>query len=128
MGTPAKYYEAFKKSYPRLISALPIDDMQAYLVAGSVLPGRLKARMDAIPVCSDKVKMMLDEMEGGLSADIPDQFENLVKVMEHFGAKEDHIVVRKLAEDIRITITSGDTPKDLTASPRAMTLSQVCIV
>ena len=126
MGTPAKYYEAYKKSYPKLISALPIDDMLSYLVAARVLPGRVKARMDAVPVCSDKVKLMLDEMEGGLQADIPDQFECLIKVMEQFSVDEDHIVVRKLAENVRMIVTSGDTPAEgLPVSPIA-TLPQVC--
>ena len=83
--------------------------------------------MDAVPVCSDKVKLMLDEMEGGLEADIPDQFESLIKVMEQFSIDEDHIVVRKLAENIRMVITSGDTPEDLPVSPRVM-LPQVCKV
>jgi len=127
MGTSAKYYEAFKKFYLKLISVLPIDDMLSYLVAARVLPGRVKARMDAVPIGSDKVKLMLDEMEGGLKADIPDQFECLIKVMEQFSVDEDHIVVKKLAENIRMMITSGDTPEDLPVSPIA-TLPQVCCI
>jgi len=118
MGTPAKYYEAYKAVYARLISALPINDMLSDLVKGGVLPGKVKARLDAISTDNDKAKYMLDEMEGGLKALIPDQFENLIKVMERFSEEEGHIVVKKLAEDIRILITSGDIPSasSLTAS------------
>ena len=115
MGTPAKYYEAYKAAYARLISALPINDMLSDLVTGGVLPGKVKARMDAISTDNNKAKYMLDEMEGGLKALIPDQFENLIKVMERFSEEEGHIVVKKLAEDIRIMITSGGTLSSSTA-------------
>lgn len=110
MGTPVKYYEAYKATYTRLISALPINDMMSDLVTGGVLPGKVKARMDAISTDSEKAKYMLDEMEGGLEALIPDQFENLIKVMEKFSEEEGHIVVKKLAENVRVMITSGNIP------------------
>jgi len=118
MGTPAKYYEAYKAVYTRLISALPINDMHSDLVTGGVLPGKVKARMDAISTDNDKAKYMLDQMEGGLKALIPDQFENLIKAMEKFSEEEGHIVVKKLAEDIRMLVTSGDAPSSssMTAS------------
>jgi len=118
MATPAKYYEAYKAAYPKLIKALPIDDILPDLVAGGVLPGKLKARMDAITVSSDKVKLMLDEMEGGLKAQIPDQFESLIKVMETFAEDEGHIVVKKLVSDIRATLTSGGTTNRQTSTDK----------
>jgi len=118
MATPAKYYEAYKAAYPKLIKALPIDDILPDLVAGGVLPGKLKARMDALAVSGDKVKLMLDEMEGGLKAQIPDQFESLVKVMETFAEDEGHIVVKKLVNDIRATINSGGTPSRQTSAEK----------
>jgi len=86
-----------------------------------VLPGREKVRMDMVPVCSNKVKLML---ERGLNADIPDQFECL---MEQFSVDEDQIVVRKLAENIRMIGSSGDThAEDLPVSSIA-TLPQDCL-
>jgi len=117
---PAKYYEAYKAAYPKLIRALPIDDILPDLVAGGVLPGKLKARMDAITVSSDKVKLMLDEMEGGLKAQIPDQFESLITVMEAFAEDEGHIVVKKLVNDIRASLAST-TPNRQTSTEKITT-------
>jgi len=95
--------------------------MLSDLVTGGVLPGKVKARMDAISTDNDKAKYMLDQMEGGLKALIPDQFENLIKVMEKFSEEEGHIVVKKLAEDIRMLVTSGDTPSSSMTASKAST-------
>jgi len=103
------YYEAFKKSYAKLIKALPINDLLPELVSAGVLPGNLKKRMDAISIESEKVKVMLDGMEGGLKAQITDQFEEFIQVMEQFSISESDIVVGKLAKDIRTLIDSGSS-------------------
>ena len=100
------YLEAFTKSYARLICALPIDDLLPELISARVIPGNLKERMDVISVRRDKVKAMLDDMEGGLKAQIPDQFEQFIQVMERFSTDENHMVVGKLASEIRALIVS----------------------
>ena len=99
-----QYYEAFKQSYPKLKYALPINDLLPYCFQGGIVPGYLKEKLDAIPVCSDKVVCLLDKMECGLRVGITDQFESFICVMEEFATDNDDIVVKKLAEDIRSII------------------------
>ena len=110
------HYEAFKKSYAKLIKALPINDLLPELVSAGVLSGNLKKRMDATSVESEKVKVMLDGMEGGLKAQIPDQFEEFIRVIEQFSIDESDMVVGKLAKDIRALISASPPEKGATES------------
>ena len=103
-STTEKYYEAFKKLYPRLSSALPITDLLPYCFKGGIIPRYVKERLSSIPVRSDKVTYLLDEMERGLLAGIIDQFESFICVMEEFATDNNDIVVKKLTEDIRSII------------------------
>lgn len=99
-----KYYEAFKKLYPRLSNALPITDLLPYCIKGGIVPRYLKERLNSIPVRSDKVTCLLDEIERGLLAGIVDQFEAFICVMEEFDTDNNDIIVKKLTEDIKSMI------------------------
>ena len=101
-----RYYEAFKKSYTKLTNALPITYLLPYLYEANVVSGYLKAKLNAIPVCSDKVACLLDEMEGGLKAGIVDRFESFICTMEKYCTVNDDVVVKRLCEDIRSLITN----------------------
>jgi len=113
--TAKKYYEAFKKSYTKLRDALPIQDLLPDLFEAAVVSRNLKGRLNSISVRSEKVICLLDEIERGLSAEIIDQFESFICVMEKFGNDNNDIVVKKLAEDIRLTM-SGATVKQPSSS------------
>ena len=102
--TVEKYYEVFKKFYPRLSSALPITDLLPYCFKEGIVPRYLKERLNSIPVRSDKVTCLLDGIERGLLAGIVDQFESFICVMEQFATENDDMVVKKLTEDIRSII------------------------
>ena len=102
--TVEKYYEVFKKFYPRLSNALPITDLLPYCFKEGIVPRYLKERLNSIPVRSDKVTCLLDEIERGLLAGIEDQFESFICVMEQFATDNDDMVVKKLTEDIRSII------------------------
>ena len=103
--TTEQYYEAFKKSYPKLIDALPINDLLPDFFEAGVVPVNVKEKLNSIPVRSEKVKCLLDEMELGLKAGITDQFESFICVMEKFGTDNYNIVVKKLAEGIRLKLS-----------------------
>ena len=45
-----QYYEAFKKSYPKLIDALPIQDLLPNLFEAGVVPKNLKEQLNSFPV------------------------------------------------------------------------------
>jgi len=105
--TGKKYYEAFKKSYTKLKDALPIQDLLPDFFEAGVVSRNLKERLNCIPVRSEKVICLLDEVERGLSAEIIDQFESFICVMEKFGNDNKDIVVKKLADDIRLTISEA---------------------
>ena len=108
MAKPTEeYYEAFKKSYRKLKDALPIKDVLPDLFQAGVVSGISKERLNSIPVRSDKVICLLDEMELGLKVGITDQFESFICVLEKFGTDNNNIVVKKLAEDIRSTISEA---------------------
>ena len=109
MATPAKeqYYEAFKKSYPKLKDALPINDLLPDFFKAGVVPGNLKEKLNSFPVRSEKVIYLLDEIELGLKVGITDQFESFICVMEKFGTDNDNIVVKILAEGIRSEISGS---------------------
>ena len=102
--TTEQYYEAFKRSYPKLKDALPINDLLPYFVKEGIVPGYLKERLDSITSCSDKVVCLLDKMERGLRAGIIDQFESFVFAMEEFATDNNNIVVKRLTKDIRSKI------------------------
>ena len=105
--TAEQYYEAFKKSYPNLKDALPIQDLCPYLFEADVVPWHLQQRLNSIPGLSEKVVCLLDEMGRGLRVGITDQFESFICVLEKFGADNKDIVVKKLAEDIRLTMSGA---------------------
>jgi len=113
--TAKKYHEAFKKSYTKLRDALPIQDLLPDFFEAGVVSRKLKERLDSISVRSEKVICLLDEVGRGLSVEIVDQFESFICVMEKFGHDNKDIVVKKLAEDIRLTI-SGATVKQSSSS------------
>ena len=96
-----QYYGAFKKSYTKLKDALPISFLLPYLFEAGVVPGDLQESINAIPGRSERVKYLLNEMEPGIRIGVTDQFESFICVMEKFGADNNDIVVKKLAEDIR---------------------------
>ena len=121
--SPNAYLEAFTKSYAKLISALPINDLLPELISARVIPGNLKERMDVISVRRDKVKAMLDEMEGGLKAQIPDQFEQFVQVMERFSIDENDMIVGKLASEIRAFIEESQNGRVDGSSPVSASLA-----
>ena len=102
-----QYYRAFKKSYTKLKDALPISFLLPYLFEAGVVPGDLQENINAIPVRSEKMKYLLNEMESGLRVGVTDQFESFICVMEKFGADNNNIVVKKLAEDIRLNINEA---------------------
>ena len=103
--TVEQYYEAFKRSYSRLKDALPINTLLPYFFEVGAVPGDLKAKLNSIPIRSDKVICLLDEMELGLKVGITDQFESFVSVMEKFGGENNNIVVKRLAADIRLILS-----------------------
>ena len=103
--TVEQYYEAFKRSYSRLKDALPINTLLPYFFEVGAVPGDLKAKLNSIPIRSDKVICLLDEMELGLKVGITDQFESFVSVMEKFGGENNNIVVKRLAADIRLMLS-----------------------
>ena len=106
-STAEKYYEAFKEFYPRLSNALPITDLLPYFFKAGIVPRYLKERLNSIPVRSDKVTYLLDEIERGLLAGIVDQFESFICVMEEFATDNNDIVVKKLTENIRSIINEN---------------------
>ena len=128
---PEKFYEAYKKSYEKLTKALPINDLIPKLYSEGVLPGNLKSRIDTISVPSEKTRLLLDEMEGGLKIGITDQFEGFVRALEQFSLDEKHMVVGILAKDIRLIIGGSSAtppvqpapppPVQISASPRSVT-------
>ena len=103
--TAEQYYEAFKRSYSRLKDALPINTLLPYFFEVGAVPGDLKEKLNSIPIRSDKVICLLDEMELGLKVGIMDQFESFVSVMEKFGGENNNIVVKRLAADIRLILS-----------------------
>ena len=105
--TAKQYYEAFKKSYPKLRDALPIQDLLPDFFKTGVVSRNLKERLNSIPARSEKVMYLLDEIERGLNAEIIDQFESFICVMEKFGNDNKDIVAKKLAEDIRLTMSEA---------------------
>ena len=130
-----RYYEAFKKSYSKLTDALPINDLLPVLFQEGVVPSNLKEKVNSISVRSEKVTFLLDKIEPGLKIGIIDQFESFVCVLEKFGTDNNDIVVKKLAEDIRSTI-SGVTVKQSssvhhqtsTNSPGKYTKNKITVV
>ena len=100
-----QYYEAFKRSYSKLKDALPINTLLPYFFEAGAVPGDLKEKLNSIPIRSDKVICLLDEMELGLKVGITDQFESFVSVMEKFGGENNNIVVKRLAEYIRLILS-----------------------
>ena len=99
------YLEAFRTWYPELIAVLPIDDLLPYFFKAGVLTRNLKEELNSIPAThSKKVMRLLDAIEPGLQAGITDQFESFICVMEEFSTVNNNIVVKKLADDIRLTI------------------------
>ena len=100
-----RYYEAFKKSYSKLKDALPIDALLPSFFEAGAVPGHLKEKLKSIPVRSDKVICLLDEMELGLKVEITDQFESFICVMEKFGEEHNSIVVKRLADGIRLILS-----------------------
>jgi len=107
---PEKFYEAYKKSYEKLTKALPVNDLIPKLFSEGILPGNLKSRIDCITVPSEKTRLLLDEMEGGLRIGITDQFDRFVRVLEQFSKDERHIVVGKMAKDIRLLVGGSSAP------------------
>ena len=103
--TAEQYYEAFKRSYSKLKDALPINTLLPYFFEAGVVPGDLKEKLNSIPIRSDKVICLLDEMELGLKVGITDQFESFVTVMEKIGGENNNIVVKRLAADIRLILS-----------------------
>ena len=103
--TAEQYYEAFKRSYSKLKDALPINTLLPYLFEAGAVPRDLKEELNSIPIRSKKVICLLDEMELGLKVGITDQFESFVSVMEKFGGENNNIVVKRLAEDIRLILS-----------------------
>ena len=107
--TAEKYYEAFKKSYAKLIEALPINDLLPRLFEAGVVLGSTKEKLNSIHfVRSEKVTCLLDKIELGLTVGIMDQFESFICVMEEYGADENDIVVQSLAKDIRLMICNSE--------------------
>ena len=115
--TAEQYYEALKQSYPKLKCALPINDLLPYCFKGGIVPGYLKEKLDSIPVCSDKVERLLDNMECGLRVGITDQFESFICVMEEFATDNDDMVVKKLSKDIRSIINESTVTCTVNHSP-----------
>ena len=109
--TAEQYYEAFKNSYMKLKDALPINHLLPYLFKAGVVHGYLKEKLDAIPVRSNKVTCLLDEMERGLKAGIVEQFESFICCMEEFCTDNNDVVVRNLSEGIRSLMTSKPAVK-----------------
>ena len=103
--TAEQYYEAFKRSYSKLKDALPINTLLPYLFEAGAVSWDLKEKLNSIPVRSDKVICLLDEMELGLRVGIMDQFELFVCVMEKYGGENNNILVKRLAEDIRLILS-----------------------
>ena len=107
-----KYYEAFKESYPKLIDALPINDLLPRLFRAGVVSGKMKEKLNSISVRSDKVACLLDKMELALKAGITNQFESFICVMERYGSDENDSVVQSLAEDIRLKLSDSEIITD----------------
>ena len=103
--TAEQYYEALKRSYSKLKDALPINTLLPYFFEAGAVPGDLKEKLNSIPVRSDKVICLLEEMELGLRVGVTDQFELFICVMERYGEENNNIVVKRLAENIRLILS-----------------------
>ena len=103
--TAEQYYEALKRSYSKLKDALPINTLLPYFFEAGAVPGDLKEKLNSIPVRSDKVICLLEEMELGLRVGVTDQFELFICVMERYGEENNNIVVKRLAENIRLMLS-----------------------
>ena len=114
--TAEQYYGAFKKSYTKLKDVLPINFLLPYLFEADVVSGNLMQKLDSIPVCSEKVTCLLNEMEPGLRVGITDQFESFICVMEKFSADNANVVVNRLAEDIRLVLSGHGVEKESVAA------------
>ena len=114
MAKPAaeKYFEAFKESYPKLIDALPINDLLPRFFRAGVVPGNMKEKLNSISVRSDKVAYLLDKVELGLKAGITNQFESFICVMESYSSDENDSVVQRLAEDLRLKLSGSEVITD----------------
>ena len=121
--TAEQYYRAFRKSYTKLKDALPIDSLLPYLFEAGVIPGNLMQKLDFIPVLSEKVVCLLNEMEPGLRVGITNQFESFICVLE----KCDNIVVNKLAEDIRLVLSGQGAEEESLAAYLLSALPGGCL-
>ena len=119
--TAEQYYRAFKKSYT---NALPINFLLPYLFEAGVISGNLMQKLNSIPVCSDKVICLLNEMEPGLRVGIINQFESFICVME----KYDDVVVNKLAENIRLVLSGHGAEEESLAAYLLSALPGGCIL
>ena len=105
-----RYYKAFKSSYENLVKALPIELLIPALYSKNIISSGLKAEIDSIVTSSKKVEHLLTKIENGLKVEVTEQFEGLLQVMEEYSQKEESAVVKKLAEEIRSSISSAQSP------------------
>ena len=103
------YYKAFKSSYENLAKALPIELLIPALYSKNIISSGLKAEIDSIATSSKKVEHLLTKIENGLKVEVTEQFEGLLQVMEEYSQKEESAVVKKLAEEIRSSISSAQS-------------------
>lgn len=76
--------DVFKEFYPKLVKALPMDDVEftSQLYSRNLLPGNLKKQVDAKPTTADKAMHFLDYgIEPGFSSDDGTLFHDLLSIM-----------------------------------------------
>ena len=89
-----------KQFYKDLVMALPMDDatFRSMLFSADLLPGDLKAAIQAKPTSAEKAEHLLDK---AINNDATN-FANLLKVMK----SSDNTALKKLANDIQNEIDS----------------------
>ena len=90
----------FKQYYRRMISVIPIDDLIPELDQENLLTGNLKAEINSKVTREDKIKHLLDSMEGGLKIGKPVKFERFLCVLVAYLDREKDLDVENLIKDI----------------------------
>ena len=90
----------FKRHYSRMICVLPIDDLIPELDLKDLLTGNLKAEINSKVTRADKIKHLLDSMEGGLKIGKPVKFERFLCVLVAYLEREKDLDVENLIKDI----------------------------
>lgn len=99
-----KYHKAFRSSYEKLVKALPIEPLIPTLYSKGIISSEMKQKIDSISTSSQKIDHLLTNIENGLRVEVIEQFEGLLQAMEEYGQKENNVVVKRLAEEIRYNI------------------------